>query len=134
MSSTSVYDVLVIGGGPSGLSAALTLARALHSVVVFDSGIYRNERAPFMHTMPTWDHRSPAEYRAAARQELLTRYNTVSFQDAKVSNITKNEAGVFEASTGSTELWRSKVIILATGCRDLYPDLDGYNECWVKGM
>ncbi|KAK7746480.1 hypothetical protein SLS53_002439 [Cytospora paraplurivora] len=111
-----LYDVLVVGGGPAGLSAALTLSRALHSVVVFDSGVYRNQKAQFMHTVPTWDHRSPAEYRAAARQELSTRYNTVTFHEAEVSNITKNNNGLFEASTVDSLVWKvSSAGVLAVG-------------------
>src|SRR5436190_16266501 len=65
-----LHDVLIIGGGPAGLSAALSLARLLHTVVVFDSGVYRNRFADRMHTLSTWDHQRPADYRAAARKEL----------------------------------------------------------------
>lgn len=133
--SSTVYDVLIVGGGPAGLSAALSLARVLHSVVVFDSGVYRNQKAEHMHTLPTWDHHSPSEYRAAARQELLTRYKTVSFQDTSVSRIVKNEAGLFEATTADAALWKGKKVILATGSRDvLLDDIQGYDECWVKGV
>lgn len=133
--SSALYDVLIIGGGPAGLSAALSLARILHSVVVFDSGVYRNQKAEHMHTLPTWDHRAPSEYRASARQELLTRYKTVTFQNTAVARIAKNEAGVFEATTADSGVWKGKKVILATGSRDvLLDEMEGYDECWVKGV
>ena len=56
-----LHDVLIIGGGPAGLSAATGLARQLYTAVVFDSGVYRNARAKHMHNVPTWDHRDPAD-------------------------------------------------------------------------
>jgi len=67
-------DILIIGGGPAGLTSALTLVRQLYTVVLFDSGSYRNGSAVHMHTIPTWDHKDPKEFRAAARKDLLTNY------------------------------------------------------------
>lgn len=58
--ASAVVDTLLIGGGPAGLSAALALARQLHSAVVFDSGVYRNALSKHMHTVATWDHKDPA--------------------------------------------------------------------------
>jgi flavin-dependent dehydrogenase len=63
--SNSPYDAVVIGGGPAGLQAALTLGRMHRSVVLLDSGEYRN---------------APAEFRAAARAELAA-YATVTVRE-----------------------------------------------------
>lgn len=74
-----LYDCLIIGGGPAGLSTALGLCRAIRSCVIFDDGLYRNWATSYMHTVPTWDHVRPDEYREKATTELLSgRYNTVS--------------------------------------------------------
>jgi gliotoxin/aspirochlorine biosynthesis thioredoxin reductase len=78
-------DVLIIGGGPSGLAATLCLSRALYKTAVFDSGEYRNEASRRVHMLPTWDHKDPREYREAARLELQTRYKTVTFVVLKVT-------------------------------------------------
>jgi thioredoxin reductase len=64
------YDVVVIGGGPAGLQAALTLGRMHRSVLLLDSGEYRNEAAKAMHNFVTHDGRAPDEFRAAARRDL----------------------------------------------------------------
>ncbi|KAK8091407.1 thioredoxin reductase GliT-like protein [Apiospora kogelbergensis] len=60
-------DVLILGAGPAGLSAAAGLARLLHTAVVFSTARFRNERARHMHAVPGWDHGDPAAFRAAAR-------------------------------------------------------------------
>ena len=141
-----VYDAVIVGGGPAGLSAALTLARQLHTCVVFDSGNYRNgdaswipgsyERndAPWMHTVLTWDHKAPAEFRAAARRNITSQYDTVNFRDVAVQFIKQNDRGQFEVIDAQGNTTLSKKLILATGVRDILPNIPGYEFCWVKGM
>ena len=132
--AASVLDVLIIGGGPSGLSVATGLARQLYSAVVFDSGLYRNELAKHMHNVVTWDHQKPADFRKKARDDLLKRYNTIQFQDAKITNVAKTAKGVFEAKDDKGQTWLGRKLVLATGVQDLYPDIDGYGDCWASGM
>jgi len=127
-------DALIIGGGPAGLTAALTLARQRHTAVVFDSGTYRNASANHIHTVITWDHKSPADFRAAARENIASGYETVIFRDVGVEALRKADDGCFEATDTDGELWMGKKVILATGVRDVYPDIEGYAECWVTGM
>ena len=81
-----VYDVIIVGGGPAGLSAASCLVRQGHKTVLFDSGKYRNALTKHMHTIPGWDHQDPAVFRAKAREE-LERYGSVTVEDVEVETL-----------------------------------------------
>ncbi len=80
------YDAVVVGGGPAGLQATLTLARVHRRVLMVDSGRYRNDPAAHMHNVVTHDGTPPAEFRAAARKELAA-YDTVTVRDDAVTSV-----------------------------------------------
>lgn len=65
-----ILDVIVIGGGPAGLQAALTLGRLHRRVLLLDGGRYRNDPADHLHNFITHDGRRPAEFRALAHADL----------------------------------------------------------------
>ncbi|KAF2836612.1 FAD/NAD(P)-binding domain-containing protein [Patellaria atrata CBS 101060] len=126
-------DVLVIGAGPSGLSAALALGRVLRSVVVFDSGEYRNKSSQHAHTVPTHDHKNPAEIRKLMKEELTTKYKTITFADTFVETVIEY-LGVFEIRDRGGNVWKGRKLILATGSVDVFPQVPGYSEAWGKGI
>jgi len=134
MTATHDADVLIIGGGPAGLSAATALNRLLHPCIIFDHGVYRNERATHMHNVPTWDHKEPRQFREAARKDLTERYNTTRFVESKVEKLTKLEDGSFEAVDATGKRYTGKKVVLATGSEDIYPDIAGYDDCWGHGI
>lgn len=134
MALGSLTDVLIIGSGPAGLSCALGLARQLYTAIVFDSGLYRNYRAKNMHNVLTWDHQPPALFRQKARQEILDRYSTISFEDTKIVSVSKTAQGNFEAKDSQDRTWVGRKLVLATGVKDLYPDIEGYDDVWGRGM
>lgn len=134
MTTSLLRDVLIIGGGPAGLAAATALARQLYTAVVFDSGVYRNERAKHMHNVPTWDHRDPADFRAAARADLLARYSTIQFAETAVESARRTEAGRFEVRDAQGGIWMGKKLVLAVGMKDVYPDIEGYDDVWGRGV
>ena len=134
MASEKLFDVLIVGAGPAGLQVALGLARQLHPVVVFDSGVYRNERADHFHNIITWDHKDPKEFRQAAKQNILDRYNTIQFENVEVAKLEKREDGKFVATDANGKAWVGKKVVIATGVKDVYPDIEGYGECWGYGM
>lgn len=127
-------DVLIVGAGPSGLAAATGLARQLHTAVVFDSGVYRNALTEHMHNVPTWDHRNPKEFRTKAREDLLARYNTIHFENTTVESIQRTNKGFFEAMDTRGQSWTGRKVILATGVRDIFPEIENYSDVWVKGV
>lgn len=129
-----ISDTLIIGGGPAGLAAALTLARQVQTAVIFDSGEYRNASTDYMHMLPGFDHTNPATYRAAVAENITSRYNTVSIQKVTIKSVKKTEDGHFEATDSNGKVWSGKKLILASGVTDIYPDIDGYAECWGNGI
>lgn len=123
--STFDYDAIVIGGGPAGLQATLTLARVHRRVLMLDSGSYRNDPARHMHNVVTHDGTSPAEFRAAAQKELAA-YDTVTVRTSAARSVEPDGDG-FRVSLGDEEV-TARGIVLATGVRDTLPDKPGLAE------
>jgi thioredoxin reductase len=128
-------DVLIIGGGIAGLAAALTLARQQHKAIVFDSEVYRNAPSSHMHNVLTWDRSDPKEFRRAAKANILEGYSTIQFKNVEITSIEKNnESNTFKATDKSGKEWEGRKVILATGVRDIFPDIEGYAENFAKSM
>ena len=119
------YDVVVIGGGPAGLQATLTLARVHRQVLMVDSGAYRNDPAAHMHNVVTHDGAPPAEFRAAARKDLAA-YDTVTVRDDAVTSVAADGDG-FVVALGD-EVVHARGVVLATGVVDTLPDKPGLDE------
>lgn len=121
-----MYDVIVIGAGPAGLQAALTLGRMHRRTLLLDSGKYRNDPADAMHNFLTRDGTSPADLRTDALQEIAA-YDTVEVRRIAVDEVT-GTAGDFtiRLADGSTET--STKVLLATGVRDVLPEIPGLTD------
>ncbi|KAH6603977.1 fad-dependent pyridine nucleotide-disulfide oxidoreductase [Trichoderma cornu-damae] len=136
----AVYDALVIGGGPAGLSTALTLARVCRSSIVFDSGEYRNRNAKEIHTYLSRDGIPPDTFRAISRQQIEDKYSDqVSFMTTKIVEISKAEIlpgyKGFRAVDNSNNTYLGRKLVLATGTEDILPtDIEGYKENWPQHM
>lgn len=131
----SIVDALIIGAGPAGLTAALGCARTLSTAIVFDSSSYRNEGITHMHTVPSRDHFDPYEFRRIAREQIESRYETVWFEKATITHAAKKLVGAgaydgFEVKDNSGKTYEGRKLILATGSRDVFPDIAGYAENW----
>jgi thioredoxin reductase len=123
-------DTVVVGGGPAGLQAALTLGRMHRSVLLLDSGSYRNDWAEHMHNVVTHDGRPPAEFRAAARKDLAA-YDTVELRDAAALTITRDggeDGDRFRVELEDGTALTSRTVLLATGLRDTLPDVPGLED------
>lgn len=126
-SFSNPYDVIIIGGSYAGLSAAMALGRSLRKVLILDSGNPCNAQTPHSHNFITQDGKKPAEISGIALEQVL-KYKTVEFIRQKAIEAKKTGSG-FDIRTGSEE-FSAKKIILATGIRDIFPDIRGLKECW----
>jgi thioredoxin reductase len=121
-----MYDVIVIGGGPAGLQAALTLGRMHRSVLLLDSGHYRNDPAHAMHNFLTHDGTPPADLRAAAQAE-LAGYSSVEVRRVAATRVL-GSVGTFTVALADGALEEAATILLATGVRDALPAIRGVDE------
>ncbi|WP_419706131.1 NAD(P)/FAD-dependent oxidoreductase [Promicromonospora sp. NFX87] len=124
---SNLYDAVVVGGGPAGLQAALTLGRMHRRTLLLDSGEYRNAPAEHMHNFVTHDGTPPAEFRAAARTELAA-YATVTVRETAASAVVPDGAGFrveLAAEAGGAASFTAHAVVLATGMRDTLPAIPG---------
>jgi thioredoxin reductase len=120
------YDVLVVGGGAAGLSAALVLGRARRGVVVVDGGEPRNAPAEHMQGFLSRDGMPPAELLAAGRVEV--RGYGVELVEDQVVGI---DSGFSVRLAGGRTL-NARRILIATGAYDELPDIPGARERWGR--
>ncbi|GLA09921.1 hypothetical protein AnigIFM60653_000862 [Aspergillus niger] len=134
----SQFDVLVIGGGPAGLAATMALGRACRTVAVFDSQEYRNEEALLMHNVLRHDGEKPSLYRAQAVQEIMDKYDTVCFFDREIISAsarkTDQDYPRFQVTDRAGRTWIGRKLIIASGIKDVFPDIEGYKELWGRGI
>jgi thioredoxin reductase len=126
--NTEQYEVIIIGGSYSGLSAAMALGRSLRKTLVIDSGKPCNEQTPHSHNFLTHDGSSPAEISTIAKSQ-VEEYDTVKFYNGKAISAQKTDFG-FEIETESGEKFNSKKLIVATGIIDEVPNIKGFQESW----
>lgn len=124
-----MHDTIIIGAGPAGLQAALTLGRMHRKVLLLDSGQYRNATVEHMQNFITHDGRDPAELRALARKDIAA-YDTVEIRDVAVDSVRRTDEH-FEVIIGD-EVHTARKIVLATGVRDTLPDVPGIAEAWGR--
>jgi thioredoxin reductase len=123
-----IYDVVVVGGGAAGLSAALVLGRARRHVAVIDAGEPRNAPAAHMQGFLSRDGMSPADLLAAGRVE-LSGYG-VELVDDRVAAIGTG----FVVRLTSGRVLNGRRILVATGVRDELPDIPGVRERWGRDL
>ena len=119
-------DAVVVGGGPSGLAAALWLGRYRRSVVVVDSQEYRSAAVARSHGYLGRDPQTPVELLERGREELLA-YPTASVVRSQVDAVVRRTDGLFDVSLADGALVAHRVV-LATGVRDVFPEVAGFDE------
>lgn len=124
------YDVLIVGGGPAGLNAALVLGRARKEVAVIDEGSPRNAVTQHAHGFLTRDGITPGEFRRIAQEE-ISAYPSVTFiQDKAVA--AAGEDGDFQITTAQGAVYKGKKLFFAVGMADRPLNLPGLSEVYGK--
>jgi thioredoxin reductase len=128
MADSNTFEVIIIGGSYSGLSAAMSLGRSLRKVMIIDSGKPCNRQTPHSHNFLTQDGETPAAISQKAKNQVMD-YPTVSFHEGLAIKAHKT-GNDFEVITETGEKFTSKKLIFATGLKDIMPEIDGFADCW----
>ncbi|HEY9366168.1 MAG TPA: NAD(P)/FAD-dependent oxidoreductase [Agromyces sp.] len=128
--TADVFDVAVVGGGPAGLSAALSLARARRRVIVFDAGDPRNGVAEHMHGVLGHDGLRPTALLERGRGEVQRHGGIVI--GGRVETVRVGTSGI--DVDGPSGVVRARRLIVATGLRDELPEIAGLREQWGRGV
>jgi thioredoxin reductase len=121
------FEVIIIGGNYAGLSAALSLARAVRQVLIIDGGKPCNIQTPFSHNFLTRDGETPLAISSVAKEQVLA-YPTMEFVTDEVVDVSRGGRG-FEVITYSKTYTTGK-LIFATGMQDMIPETTGFADCW----
>jgi thioredoxin reductase len=130
-STPPVYDVVVIGGGAAGLSAAVVLGRARRSVIVVDGGEPRNAPAAGVHSYLTRDGVSPADFVRHGQDEARS-YGALLLAGRAVD--TRRSPDGFTVSLDDGRSVTGRRLLVATGLVDELPDLPGLAARWGRDV
>ena len=127
-----MYDVLIVGGGPAGLNAALILGRSRRRVLVCDSGHPRNATSKGVNGFLSRDGVDPHELRRIGREQLAP-YDGVELRDGEVRDVQGGD-GRFEAVLGDGTRLEARKVLLATGLELEFPKVKGLAELYGQGV
>ncbi|PSR54406.1 NAD(P)/FAD-dependent oxidoreductase [Adhaeribacter arboris] len=126
-----MYDVIIVGGGPAGTSAAMLLGRCMRKVLLFDSGLGRNRWSNAMNGFISRDGYNPVEFIKLAREE-LTKYN-IEVKNKVVKHVKRAE-NYFEVTDQEDHCYMARKVLLATGVKDRVPEIPGIEEKYGKSV
>ena len=126
-------DVLIIGGGYAGLSAALFLGNAKRDVLVVDDGKTRNQKALVSHNVLGFEAEPPIDILQKARQDIEPLQSVQTIHE-QITSIEKLQTGEFKSVLGNGDLIHAKIIVLAVGVVDILPNIDGIKPFWPENI
>jgi thioredoxin reductase len=124
------FDVVIVGGGPAGLAAALVLGRMRRQVLLLDSDDPAHGVSDSVHGLFGHDGTPPFELRRTA-QEQLRPYESVIVRKVAVEEAHQTPSGFSVTAAGATS--EADVLLLATGMRYELPPIEGVAEVWARG-
>lgn len=131
------HDVIVVGGGAAGLSAALILGRSRRSVLVVDAGAPRNAPAEGVHNYLGQEGTNPLELLRTGRAE-VARYGVTVTDDrvlaATAVPVSDDDPVGFRLTLASGEVVSGRRVVVAAGAVDVLPDVPGLAEHWGRGV
>jgi thioredoxin reductase len=123
-----IFDVIIVGGGPAGLNAAVVLGRCRRRVLVFDNQQYRNRWSHGVHNYLTQDDILPADFINLCHKEIY-KYG-VKLVYKKVIRARKDEKGLFLVKDEEGNSYHSRKLLIATGVQDNIPPIPGLIELY----
>ena len=126
------YDVVIVGAGPAGLSAALILGRCRRRVLICDGGSPRNAASHALHGFITRDGIPPLEFLKIAREQLQP-YPGIEIRQTEVLDARRSESGFILTVQNNTTVFCSK-LLLATGVVDRLPEIEGLGALYGRSV
>jgi thioredoxin reductase (NADPH) len=122
-SADAILDVLVVGAGPAGLTAATYLARFHRRFVVVDAGKSRARWIPTSHNCPGFPHGIGGDALLDKLRAQAAGFD-VRIEDGRIERLQRDDEG-FVATAADGRTWRARFVLLATGVVDVMPAMDG---------
>ena len=128
----TLWDVIIVGGGPAGLNAALVLGRCRRKVLLFDDGKPRNAASHALHGFLSRDGTDPGALLAIGREQLVP-YPSVLTDQTRVVDASRTDTG-FIVHTSDGRAFRTRKLLLAGGVVDTLPEQPGFRELYGIGV
>lgn len=125
------YDVIIIGGGPAGLNAALNFGRGMKRTLIIDEDKPRNRVTKLSHGFLTQDGIKPTVFKRKAKAD-VAKYKDVTYLEAHVKQIEKIDKTFIVRTQAQT--FNARQVLTATGLREYGPDITNFNDFYGQSI